>query len=44
MTDPARGLEEPPPFWRRWSQIYLFVAGLLVANVLVFWLLTWWAT
>jgi hypothetical protein len=37
--DPAA----PPPFWSRWDRIYWFVAGLLAAEALGFWLLTWWA-
>ncbi len=41
---PADALHQPPPFWQRWSQLYWFVGGLLAANVLVFWLLTRWAT
>ena len=38
------GLDQPPPFWSRWRQIYWFVAGLLAADVLVFWLLSRWAS
>lgn len=38
------GINEPPPFWRRWSQLYLLVAGLLAFDVLAFWLLTRWAS
>jgi hypothetical protein len=37
-------LDEPPPFLGRWGRIYLLVTGLLVANALVFGLLTWWAS
>jgi hypothetical protein len=39
-----RGIDEPPPFWRRWSRLYLLVAGLLAFDVLAFWLLTRWAS
>jgi hypothetical protein len=41
---PADALHQPPPFWQRWSQLYWFVGGLLATNVLLFWLLTRWAT
>ena len=44
MSEPPTGIDAPPPFWRRWSQIYWVVAGLLAFDVLVFWLLTWWAS
>ena len=40
MSEPS----EPPPFWGRWSRIYLFVAAMLGFEVLVFWLLTKWAS
>jgi hypothetical protein len=33
----------PPPFWRRWSRLYLLVGGMLAVEVLVFWLVTRWA-
>jgi len=36
--------DEPPPFWTRWSRIYGFVATLLLAEVIVFWLLTRWVS
>lgn len=36
-------LETPPPFWRRWSQLYWLVGGVLVLEVVAFWLLTRWA-
>lgn len=35
--------ETPPPFWSRWGRIYWFVAGLLLAETLGFWLLARWA-
>ena len=38
------GTDEPPPFWSRWSRIYWFVAGLLVAQIVAFWLLARWAS
>jgi hypothetical protein len=38
------GLDEPPPFWSRWSRLYWFVAGLLAALTLAFWLLSRWAS
>ena len=38
------GLEQPPPFWGRWTRLYWFVAGLLVADVVVGYLLTRWAS
>jgi hypothetical protein len=46
MTEPGapRGLDEPPPFWGRWSRLYWLVGGVLVVDVVVFWLLTWWAS
>jgi hypothetical protein len=40
----GRGPGDPPPFWSRWSRIYWFVAGLLAAEGLAFWLLTRWAS
>ena len=40
----AAGLDEPPPFWRRWSRLYWLVTGVLAADVIVFWLLTRWAS
>ena len=43
-SGPGRpGLDEPPPFWSRWGRIYWFVAALLAAQVLAFWLLSRWA-
>jgi hypothetical protein len=36
--------EDPPPFWGRWSWIYLLVAGLLAIETLVFWWLARWAS
>jgi len=38
------GTEGPPPFWSRWGRIYWFVAGLLAAETLAFWLLSRWAS
>ena len=38
----ASGLDEPPPFWSRWSRLYWFVAGLLAAQIVAFWLLSRW--
>ena len=35
--------DEPPPFWGRWGRIYWLVAGLLLAETLLFWWLTRWA-
>lgn len=37
-------MSEPPPFWGRWGHIYLFVAGLLVAQAILFYALTEWAS
>ncbi len=37
-------IDQPPPFWSRWSRIYWFVAGLLFAKTLAFWLLSRWAS
>ena len=37
-------LIDPPPFWGRWSRIYLLVAGLLLVETAVFWALTRWAS
>jgi hypothetical protein len=34
---------EPPPFWRTWRRLYWLVAGALVADIVVFWLLARWA-
>jgi hypothetical protein len=42
--EPATGLHQPPPFWGRWSRLYWLVAGVLAADVVLFWLLTWWAS
>ena len=39
-----RPVDEPPPFWSRWSRIYVFVAGLLLVETVVFWLLTRWVS
>lgn len=36
--------DEPPPFWSRWSRIYWFIAGLLAAETLAFWLVSRWAS
>jgi hypothetical protein len=46
MTAPSddRKIDGPPPFWGRWGRIYLFVAGLLVAQVIVFYALTRWTS
>jgi hypothetical protein len=45
VSDPSArpGLDEPPPFWRRWSRLYWLVAGVLAADVIAFWLLARWA-
>ena len=40
MSEPS----ELPPFWGRWRRIYLFVAAMLAFEVLLFWLLTRWAS
>jgi hypothetical protein len=37
------GLDDPPPFWGRWSRLYWLVAGLFVAELLVFCVLSRWA-
>ena len=34
---------DPPPFWGRWSRIYLLVAGLLAIETLLLWYLARWA-
>jgi len=46
MSEPSgpSPIDQPPPFWSRWSQLYWLVGGLLAADVLVFWLLTRWAS
>ena len=36
--------DQPPPFWSRWGRIYAFVAGLLAAETVAFWLLSRWAS
>ena len=40
MSEPEA---EPPPFWGRWRRIYLFVAAMLVLEIVAFWLLSRWA-
>ena len=40
----AGDIEAPPPFWSRWGRIYGFIAALLAAETLAFWLLTRWAS
>jgi len=40
----ARPADEPPPFWGRWSRIYLLIAGLLLVEILAFLWLTRWAS
>jgi hypothetical protein len=37
------GIDQPPPFWGRWSWLYCLVAGLFAVEVLVFCLLSRWA-
>jgi hypothetical protein len=44
MTDERHEADEPPPFWGRWGRIYLFVAALLLAQVLAFFALTRWTS
>ncbi|HET7506378.1 MAG TPA: hypothetical protein VFK02_35405 [Kofleriaceae bacterium] len=36
-------IDQPPPILGRWSRLYWLVAGLLVVDMVVFWLLTRWA-
>jgi hypothetical protein len=36
--------EEPPPFWGSWTKIYLFVAGLLLAQAFLYFALSRWAS
>jgi hypothetical protein len=43
-TSGPTGIDQPPPFWGRWNRLYWLVVGLLAADVLVFWLLTRWAS
>jgi len=38
------GIDQPPPFWGKWSRLYWLVGGMLVAELLVFWLLRRWAS
>jgi hypothetical protein len=38
------GIDQPPPFWGRWSRLYWLVAVLLAADVAVSYLLTRWAS
>ena len=40
----ARLIDPPPPFWGRWSRIYLLIAGLLLVETVLFWWLTRWAS
>jgi len=42
--DPMSDVDRPPPFLGRWSRIYGLVTGLLVAELVVFWLLRRWAS
>jgi hypothetical protein len=44
VTGEPNGLDQPPPFWSRWSQLYWFVVGLLIAFIVLGWLLTRWAS
>lgn len=44
MTEERRSADEPPPFWSRWSRIYLFVGGLLLVETVAFWLLGRWSS
>lgn len=37
-------VEAPPPFWSGWGRIYGFIAALLAAETLAFWLLSRWAS
>jgi hypothetical protein len=39
-----RGLDQPPPFWGDWRRIYWFVAALLGVELVLFTLLTRWAS
>jgi hypothetical protein len=42
--DATRALSiDPPPFWGRWGRIYLLVAGLLLLETVLLWVLTRWA-
>ena len=45
ITPPVagRGIDEPPPFGRRWSRLYWLVAILFAAETAAMWLLTRWA-
>jgi hypothetical protein len=46
-TGPSAGSgdrDDPPPFWGRWSRIYLLIAGLLAVETAAFWLLARWAS
>ena len=36
--------EEAPPFLGSWRNVYLFLAGELLLTVLIFWVLTRWAS
>jgi hypothetical protein len=38
------GVDEPPPFWGRWGRIYVFVASLLLVQVIAFYLLSRWTS
>jgi len=40
----TRPTDDPPPFWGRWSRIYLVIAGLLLAEAGAFYALTRWAS
>lgn len=35
--------ETPPPFWGRWSRLYLLVGGMLAVEAALFYALTRWA-
>jgi hypothetical protein len=40
----ASEIEEPPPFLGRWNRVYRLVLILLAVDIVLFGLLTWWAS
>ena len=40
----SRSDESPPPFLSTWKNVYVLVIGELAVTVVVFWILTRWAS
>ena len=43
-AESSRTVDDPPPFWSRWTRIYTFVAVLLLVQAVAFWILSEWAS